>query len=178
MWDPSTDEGDFHKSQSRRIAALCERDIVSRPGSNQVLRGGRLWIDNYGGASEIKLRTRSITAVCALGGPEAGYEPVPEDVAYLSIVVDDYHYVDIRAHFDAATDFIHSEMQKPGGRVLVHCAAGVSRSATICMAYLMRFHHLSFRAAYAVVLDARSIVDPNPGFITQLQQYEEELNLQ
>ena len=43
------------------------------------------------------------------------------------------------------------------------------------MAYLMRYHHLSLSAAYAVLLDARCIVDPNPGFLIQLQQYENEL---
>jgi len=45
---------------------------------------------------------------------------------------------DIARHFDDALQFIHSA-RKAGEGVLVHCRMGVSRSATIVLAYLMKY---------------------------------------
>ncbi|KAG7236775.1 hypothetical protein INR49_000238, partial [Caranx melampygus] len=55
---------------------------------------------------------------------------------YLRLTVEDSLAADIRACFSTAISFIDSVKQS-GGRVLVHCQAGISRSATICLAYLM-----------------------------------------
>jgi protein-tyrosine phosphatase len=43
--------------------------------------------------------------------------------------------------------------------------AGVSRSATIVIAYLMKKKHLSFKQAFEFVKIRRVIVWPNDGFI-------------
>ena len=50
--------------------------------------------------------------------------------------------------------------------------AGVSRSATIVVAYIMTITNLSFNDAISAVCGAREVVDPNAGFIRQLQEYE------
>ncbi|XP_053730540.1 dual specificity protein phosphatase 5-like isoform X4 [Synchiropus splendidus] len=54
-----------------------------------------------------------------------------------------------------------------GGKVLVHCAVGVSRSAALVLAYLMIHHHLSLLAAIHCVQHKRWIF-PNRGFLRQL----------
>jgi len=46
----------------------------------------------------------------------------------------------------------------------VHCAAGVSRSASIVIAYLMKINHWTFENAYSFVKSKRKIIDPNFGF--------------
>jgi hypothetical protein len=56
--------------------------------------------------------------------------------------------------------------------VLVHCQAGISRSATILIAYIMWKERLSAAAATAVVSAARDAIWPNLGFKTQLQEFE------
>jgi len=58
------------------------------------------------------------------------------------------------------------------GRVLVHCAQGVSRSASILIGYLMWKERLSFATALAHLQEARPCVQPNQGFSLQLQQFE------
>lgn len=66
-------------------------------------------------------------------------------------------------------------MRQSGGKVLVHCEAGISRSPTICMAYIMRTQRLRLDAAFDVVRQRRHVVSPNFSFLGQLQQFESEV---
>lgn len=60
------------------------------------------------------------------------------------------------------------------GNVIVHCAGGVSRSATVVIGYLMARHDdaLSFDQALSRVREVRPFVRPNPGFEAQLREWE------
>jgi hypothetical protein len=64
-----------------------------------------------------------------------------------------------------------------GGRVLVHCHAGVSRSATVCMAYVMKTLNYDLRSAYDFVKSKRSCVSPNLHFMGQLLEFEKRLGV-
>jgi dual specificity phosphatase 12 len=55
-----------------------------------------------------------------------------------------------------------------GKQVLVNCFAGVSRSATIVIAYLMYKNKWSFEDAITFVKSKRNIINPNYGFVCQL----------
>ena len=57
------------------------------------------------------------------------------------------------------------------GSVLVHCVQGVSRSASVCVAYLVKHQGMAYDAALAFVKGKRPVVNPNEGFLRQLQQY-------
>ena len=59
-----------------------------------------------------------------------------------------------------------------GGRTLIACAAGVSRSTTLVIAYLLKREALSLPLAYTMVKSVRPIVQPNFGFIRQLVEFE------
>lgn len=61
------------------------------------------------------------------------------------------------------------------GRVLVHCQAGISRSATICLAYLMKRKRVRLDEAFEFVRRRRSIISPNFSFMGQLLQFESQL---
>lgn len=58
-----------------------------------------------------------------------------------------------------------------GRNVIVHCAAGVSRSATVVIAYLIRKHQWVFDEAFSFVKSKRSLISPNSGFIAALKTY-------
>jgi len=58
------------------------------------------------------------------------------------------------------------------GSVLVHCAAGKSRSASLVIAYLMREFKWKYEEAFNYVKSKRSIVQPNPGFVKLLKNCE------
>lgn len=58
---------------------------------------------------------------------------------------------------------------------MVYCVAGVSRSASICLAYLMKHQGLTLLDAYNYVKLRRSKIKPNCGFFKQLIEYEKKL---
>lgn len=59
-------------------------------------------------------------------------------------------------------------------KVLVHCVVGVSRSATLVLAYLMLHQQLSLQQAIITVRERRWIF-PNRGFLRQLCQLDQQL---
>uniref|UniRef100_A0A182MH32 Dual specificity protein phosphatase 22 n=1 Tax=Anopheles culicifacies TaxID=139723 RepID=A0A182MH32_9DIPT len=74
-------------------------------------------------------------------------------------------------YFSVCNDFIHSARLKQGN-VLIHCLAGMSRSVTVAVAYIMCVTPLSWKEALKVVRAGRSIANPNLGFQNQLQEFE------
>ncbi|XP_007240728.1 dual specificity phosphatase 28 isoform X2 [Astyanax mexicanus] len=104
-------------------------------------------------------------------------QPFPSTrVATFRVPVFDDPHEDLSRYFDRCTDAIHSEKAR-GGRTVVYCKNGRSRSATVCVAYLMKHQGLSLTEAFEMVKSARSVVEPNPGFWAQLELYEQELKI-
>ena len=94
-----------------------------------------------------------------------------EFIKYCNIRVNDESGADIGIYFPDATEFIHEHVSQ-GGAVLVHCEKGVSRSSTIVIAYLMRYHDMKRDEAYTKVKSNHPIADPNYGFYQQLKTFE------
>lgn len=88
------------------------------------------------------------------------------------VAVDDTDDEDLLQHFPTTIAFISRGLSS-GGAVFVHCAMGISRSATVLTAYLMKTRKLSAEDALETVRAARSFVFPNPSFRKQLELYEE-----
>lgn len=65
--------------------------------------------------------------------------------------------------------FIENAISK-GGKILVHCHAGISRSASIVIYYLIKKYKLSYHNALHIVKNKRPIINPNIGFKNQLNQ--------
>ncbi|KAG7243121.1 hypothetical protein INR49_016496 [Caranx melampygus] len=93
---------------------------------------------------------------------------------YVKVPLADMPHSPISLYFDSVADKIHSVGRKRGA-VLVHCAAGVSRSASLCLAYLMKYHRVSLAEAHAWVKARRPVIRPNGGFWRQLIEYERKL---
>ncbi|XP_053544831.1 dual specificity protein phosphatase 5 [Bombina bombina] len=82
---------------------------------------------------------------------------------------------DLRQYFEEAFEFIE-EAQQQGKGVLIHCQAGVSRSATVVIAYLMKHTLMTVGDAYKFVKGKRPIISPNLNFMGQLLEFESDLN--
>ena len=94
----------------------------------------------------------------------------PETFTYHTIQLLDSPKEDILPILYDVIAFIDGARNQ-GGNVLVHCSQGVSRSATLAIAYLMWHQNTSYEETLALVKAARAIANPNIGFTCQLLQW-------
>ncbi|KAJ3998375.1 hypothetical protein F5050DRAFT_1567358 [Lentinula boryana] len=131
---------------------------------DEVIPG--LWIGGLPSAMDTEnLKANKIYSVLSA---MRGKISIHETFVKHQIFLDDSEEEDILIHLLPAIAFIQSELDKGRG-VLVHCQAGVSRSATIVAAYLMHNRQMSVEEALDLVRKARPEIDPNPAFIAQLE---------
>ena len=110
----------------------------------------------------------------------AAHCPPPQEVLdafiHLHIPLSDTPEQDMGAAFAAATTFV-GDAVRCGGRVLVHCVAGISRSVAVALAYFTcpSGGDLPLRAAWALVKRRRAAALPNTGFRLQLALFEMEV---
>ncbi|CAD8168580.1 unnamed protein product [Paramecium pentaurelia] len=93
---------------------------------------------------------------------------------HLVINIEDREDENILQYFEKTNKFIEENLKK--GNLLVHCMGGISRSATIIIAYIMWSQKRSYKDAYKFVDEMREGIYPNEGFKHQLKEYELQLN--
>ncbi|KAG7265127.1 hypothetical protein CRUP_032127 [Coryphaenoides rupestris] len=130
-----------------------------------------LYISNMRAAADVSL-VRRFQITCVVNVSEkrttGGGD---DDVDYIHIPVADSPQSALGDHFHRVADKIES-VRRSHGRTLVHCNAGVSRSAALCIAYLMKHQDQTLREAHTWLRSRRPIVRPNAGFWRQLIDYE------
>ena len=99
----------------------------------------------------------------------------PDLFLYKSVEILDVPESKITAHFQPCFDFIDEALGSPTGRILVHCNAGISRSGAIVVAYVMKNRGLGLADALNFAKKSRAKVNPNPGFLSQLRDFEKDL---
>jgi dual specificity phosphatase 12 len=150
---------------------------------SRISRG--LFIGDYDASQDInKLSQLGITSLVS-ASQYSPYSPSPFSLPLspvrqhydttldiLRIPVDDSPSANLIQHFPAARRFIRAALDKGDG-VLVHCQAGVSRSATLVAAYLMAQEPgIDVDQALASIRKVRPQVEPTETFLHQLEMYE------
>jgi hypothetical protein len=100
----------------------------------------------------------------------------PDRYTYKHIKIKDTWDQKMTSFFDEAFEFI-DEALRNNATIMVHCKAGISRSPTVTIAYLMRTLRIQLSQAFNAVRDKRPSICPNLDFMTELYQYERVLNL-
>lgn len=90
---------------------------------------------------------------------------------YLNVRVYDDEKTDLLKHWDDTFKYI-TKARKEGSKVLVHCKMGVSRSASVVIAYAMKAYNWDFGQALKHVKDKRNCIKPNSSFLLQLETYQ------
>ena len=132
---------------------------------NMVCDG--LYIGDAGIASELEiLEELGIERIISLGNEnEVKKYKYFDKFEYLKIVIEDDENENIDKYFAICNKFISL------GKTLVHCHKGISRSATIVIAYLMHTYRTDHLTAFSKLKSIRSFIQPNPGFMKQLEKY-------
>lgn len=154
MYDSSDDEEDWRIYRLKVISLITDKVYL---GDKHVANDFNL------------LKEYNIKRIISLGGfdehPE--YE-IHDEIEYLFIYVDDNDSEPIYKHFNDCINFINQSNEN----ILIHCYAGVSRSATITIAYIMFQNKLSFSDAFCIVKNKRKFICPNVGFQEQLISFQ------
>ncbi|XP_062975445.1 dual specificity protein phosphatase 9 [Elgaria multicarinata webbii] len=98
------------------------------------------------------------------------------DFHYKQIPISDHWSQNLSQFFPEAIEFIDEALSRNCG-ILVHCLAGISRSVTVTVAYLMQKLNLSLNDAYDLVKRKKSNISPNFNFMGQLLDFEKSLGL-
>lgn len=134
-----------------------------------------LYVGSFASATPDKCAELGLTWIVDASNaslPEARKQKFPSNVQFMQVEVEDTDEADIGKYFDEVADLIHHEKER-GGRVLVHCAAGVSRAPALVIAYCVKYEDLTLRSAYLFVKKSRRRIGPNYGFWRQLISFEE-----
>eukprot|EP00429_Kryptoperidinium_foliaceum_P064740 CAMPEP_0176059156 /NCGR_PEP_ID=MMETSP0120_2-20121206/29480_1 /TAXON_ID=160619 /ORGANISM="Kryptoperidinium foliaceum, Strain CCMP 1326" /LENGTH=287 /DNA_ID=CAMNT_0017392693 /DNA_START=27 /DNA_END=887 /DNA_ORIENTATION=+ len=110
--------------------------------------------------------------VCCMREPEFASVDFHPGLQYYRVDVEDMGREPIELFWPEAVDFIHG-FRSQGEAVLVHCRAGVSRSASTVLAYLIMREGYSLCDAFARARSRRQRITPNPGFMEKLRGLEE-----
>ncbi|NXS72457.1 DS13B phosphatase, partial [Pandion haliaetus] len=100
------------------------------------------------------------------------YKDLPVD--YYGVEAEDSPNFDLSIYFYPVAQYIRAALNSPRGKVLVHCAMGISRSATLVLAFLMICEDMSLADAIQTVRSHRGIC-PNSGFLRQLRDLDLQL---
>lgn len=123
-----------------------------------------------------------ITLIINSAGELRNYETTSEDLqlTFVKVPVRDTQTL-LYPYFKAISELIQAN-KLAGGKSLVHCIAGISRSVSLCAAYLMTNRklanvnrYMSAKEAVLYIQERRRFAKPNPDFMSQLIQYEKDL---
>ena len=140
---------------------------------NQIARvTENLYLSSAAAIKTDRVRSLGITNIinCTLEIPNLN---IPS-LECIQIHVEDTPSARLGIYFDRCADKIH-QVSSRGGRTLVHCVAGISRSASLCIAYLMKYQKMKLDEAYHHVKKRRPVIRPNVGFWRQLIEFERRL---
>mmetsp|Transcript_29043 Transcript_29043/g.81251 ORF Transcript_29043/g.81251 Transcript_29043/m.81251 type:complete len:217 (+) Transcript_29043:179-829(+) len=138
-------------------------------GKHRILQGGEDVLDDEAFFKEHGIS--HVMSIChrTIGSTARTEANIPEDNIYF-IREMDTHSTNLSQYFVKTTKFIH-EARKKGGNVYVHCSAGISRSSTITLAYMMTFYDRPLDELLPRLEHRRSCVNPNHGFMRQLLEW-------
>ncbi|EDW84730.1 uncharacterized protein Dwil_GK14268, isoform A [Drosophila willistoni] len=94
----------------------------------------------------------------------------PGTFEYFNVRVYDDEKTNLLKYWDDTYRYI-SRAKAEGSKVLVHCKMGVSRSASVVIAYAMKAYKWEFQRALEHVKERRNCIKPNKNFLNQLETY-------
>ncbi|CAI5455935.1 unnamed protein product [Caenorhabditis angaria] len=129
-----------------------------------------LFLAGYGCITASALKQYGITN--AVDATNLNSKPI-SGLEKIEVPVEDTIIQKISNYFETVVQYV-DEVKAKGGKTVIYCGAGVSRSATLTIMYLVISENLPLDQAYYTVNQARRIISPNVGFWRQMIDYEKQ----
>jgi atypical dual specificity phosphatase len=131
----------------------------------------RIYLGNIAGAqNKTFLNKNNIGYIINLANQSYARQ---SNIEYLDIDISDSPNTDIKHFFPQIINFFNKGLQSKKN-IYIHCRAGISRSTTGLIAFLMS-KGLTMKDAVNYVISKRNIIEPNAGFWIQLMMFERQL---
>lgn len=150
-------------------------------GNKKELKYGNLFLSPKSATNEQFHKifaSENIKTVISLSNKAVSKENECKNVEYYHFEILDKENCDISKYFDKTYDIISNAIFDKKESILVHCDHGVSRSASIVIAFVIRCKKISFDDAYKLVKKCRREINPNKSFVKQLVKYSEKFVVQ
>ena len=166
---PKTPQEQYYHDVIRPITEKRKFGQIGRDSSEII--AGFMWLGDASNAMDTeKLTSQGITGVvnCAALDTLTNREYYPPEWKYTEYEAsDDPDYNVLGEHLDDFMAFM-DECRGEKRKVLVHCVAGINRSATLCIAYLVIRENMTLSEAIRHCFGARPIILTNTSFVMQL----------
>tara|TARA_B100001094_G_C18163226_1_gene790555 strand:+ start:1606 stop:2157 length:552 start_codon:yes stop_codon:yes gene_type:complete len=148
-------------------------DTVNNDSMNEIIDG--IYIGDIYAASDFNnLKNNNIKSiVCCVVGIDDLY---PKNINYLNLDLIDNCDENITRVFEDSNKFIEKNV-KNNKKILIHCIAGVSRSVTLLVCYLIKNYDYTPEKALQIIREKRNIANPNENFMKQLHKYYTDLEI-
>ena len=156
---------DCFVKQKQEIFNLYMNKSVLSPSYNKITE--KIYLGNEDTARDKAILNKlniSNILICA----ECCEPFYPNEYTYKILYLDDAVDEDLLSWLKEAFEFIDSSKNN----IYIHCAMGISRSASVVIAYIMYKNKMKFKEAYDFVHKKRNVISPNMGFQEQLEKFE------
>lgn len=150
--------------------------------SNLQAGHGKLFVGGQHHLHPRSLRREKISGILTIGAPQFNdalraldaKNLVHENglkLEFCEVVLNDDGRSSCLEFLEKCVSFVISQLEQ-GFNVIVHCHRGMSRSATVTIACLMKILHIPFYEAYNILAKVREKICPNPRFQYDLLHFE------
>ena len=163
-------------SSSRKDYDIFDKQTSNNRTSTEMdmILDNFLYLSNYKAASNIlELEKNNIKYIINCSGDIC--ENICNYINYLTLNLKDNTKENIECVFYKCIDFIN-KCKKENKKILIHCLQGISRSATITIAYLIYNNKMNVDKAFNFIQKKRKIINPNLNFFLQLELFYKRLN--
>lgn len=156
-----------------RIGPSIDWKYEMRREAQEVLPS--VFVGPYQASKDLNaLKNSLITHICCISESREAHllKPrFPDQFQYIVLDIRDATDQNLISIFPQALRFIDGCLNS-GGRVLVHCGDGLSRSPAVATAYAMAKYNMTSEDAFQFIQSRRFCASPNLGFLRQLDEYD------
>jgi protein-tyrosine phosphatase len=154
---------DTYAAYEKKLSQISEKLSIC-----EILPGTLYLGSAFGAKDKEALKQLGVTHIVNASIEIQNYHP--NDFEYMQLEL--YDVADSSQQLYELLPSIHSFIHDQ--KVFVHCVQGISRSASIVLSYLIKYHNMTLRQAFEHVKLKRSEINPNDGFIQMLMNIEKE----